>query len=278
MATPETNPSAILQTIVVASDGSEYSEGAVREAIEWAKQYGSSLYSVCTAQVTLGQLQYAADVVSEIDKAARRTCEAVKTRAQNHGVKCEPIVHEGEEPYQHIVAEAEQHHADAIIIGRRGHRGLMKMLMGSVTNLVIGHAPCKVLVVPRAGKLAAKHILVATDGSRHSEKAASEAIKLAGLTKGSLIACGVVHGDIDENIAQENVNRIKSLASAEGVNVETVVAKGVAYQEIVETAKTHGADMIVVGTHGKTGIKKLLMGSITERVVGTSDQTVMIVG
>jgi nucleotide-binding universal stress UspA family protein len=217
-------------------------------------------------------------VVSEIDKAARRTCEAVKTRAQNHGVKCETIVHEGEEPYEHIVAEAEKHHADAIVIGRRGHRGLMKMLMGSVTHLVIGHAPCKVFVVPRTGQLAAKQILVATDGSRFSEKAASEAIKLAGLTKGSLVACGVVYGDIDENTAQDNVNRIKKLANAESINVETVISHGTAYNEIIEAAKAHNADMIVVGTHGRTGIKRLLMGSVTERVIGMSDSTVMIVG
>ena len=278
MTTPNTNPIAKMQNIVVASDGSEFSEGAVREAIQWSRQYGSTIHAVCTAQVTLGQLQYAAEVVSEIDKAARQACETIKSRAQAEGVNCEAIVHEGEEPYEHIVGEAERLHADAIIIGRRGRRGLLKLLMGSVTHLVIGHSPCKVFVVPRAGKLTAKRLLVATDGSEFSEKAAKEAISLAKLTKASIIACCVVHGGIDDNTANDNVARIKEMANGEDIDVETVVNHGAAYQEITDAAKSHDADMIVMGTHGLAGLKKLLMGSITERVVGMSDRTVMVVG
>ncbi|MCI0506912.1 MAG: universal stress protein [Gammaproteobacteria bacterium] len=277
MAAVEKCPIAKMQTLVVASDGSEYSEGAVREAIRWSQQYGSKLCVVCTAQVTLGQLQYAAEVVSEIDKAARQTCEAVKSRAQAAGVKCESIVHEGEEPYEHIVSEAQKQKADAIVIGRRGRRGLMKLLMGSVTHLVIGHAPCNVFVVPRPGNLTAKRLLVATDGSGYSEKAAMQAISLARRTKGSIIACSVVHGGIDADMAKENVAWINNIASSEGVGVEAVICYGTAYLEIIDAAKAHDADLIVVGSHGRTGITSLLMGSISERVVGMSDRTVMVV-
>ncbi|MGD8571627.1 MAG: universal stress protein [Gammaproteobacteria bacterium] len=278
MAASETCPIAKMQTIVVASDGSEFSEGAVREAIQWSKQHGSTLYAVCTAQVTLGQLEYAADVVSEIDKAARQACEAVKSRAEAEGVSCESIVHEGEEPYQHIVGEAEKLNADAVIIGRRGRRGLMKMLMGSVTHMVIGHSPCNVFVVPRAGELSAQRLLVATDGSECSNKAIRETISLAKLTKGSLIACSVVHGGIDSDTAKHNITAVKELAEKEGVSLEeTVIRQGVAYEEIIETAKEHNADTIVVGTRGRSGISRMLMGSITERVVGMSDRTVMVV-
>lgn len=273
----QTCPVAKMQTVIVASDGSEYSEGAVREAIQWSKSYDSVLYAVCTAQVTLGQLEYAADVVSEIDKAARQTCEAIEARAQAEGIKCEAIVHEGEEPYEHIVGEARRLNADAIVIGRRGRRGLMKLLMGSVTHLVIGHAPCNVFVVPRAGQLAAKRILVASDGSQYSDKAVRESVGLAKLTKGSLVACSVVHGDVDEAAANNNISKVKEIADAEGLAVETVVRQGVAYQEIVNAAKQHEADTIVLGTHGRTGIITLHMGSVTERVVGLSDRAVMVV-
>lgn len=267
-----------MRTIVVASDGSEYSEGAIREAIQWSKQCGSTLYAVCTAQVTLGQLQYAPDVVSEIGKAARQACEAVKSRAHAEGVKCEMVVREGEEPYEHIVSEAERLKADVIIIGRRGRRGLMKLLMGSVTHLVIGHAPCNVFVVPRSGKLTAKRLFIATDGSENSKKAAKQAICLAKHTQGSLIACSVVHGSIDEATANDNVNTIRAMASAEGVAVETIVGSGTIYQEILDKANGYNADMIVVGARGRTGgLTKLLMGSIAERVVGMSDRAVMVV-
>ena len=277
MASQETIPIATLDKLILASDGSKCSENAVREAIQLAKNYGSKLYAVCTAQVTLGQLEYAANVVSEFDKAAREACESVKSSAEAEGVDCEMVVREGEEPYEHIVGEAENQQANAIIMGRRGHRGLMKLLMGSVTHLVIGHAPCKVLVVPKKGKLSAKRILATTDGSEFSDKAVSEAISLAKLTGGTLIACSVSHQGINDDMATEYVNKIKDVANAAGVNVETTIGHGNACQEIVAAAEAQNADMIVVGTHGRTGISRLLMGSIAERVVGMADRTVMVV-
>ena len=277
MAAPETFPVATLDKLIVASDGSKCSESAISEAIQLARQYGSKLYAVCTAQVTMGQLEYAADVVSEFDKAAREACESVRSRAEAEGVDCEMVIHEGEEPYEHIVAEAENQQADAIIVGRRGRRGIMKLLMGSVTHLVIGHAPCKVLVVPKNGKLTAQRLLVATDGSEFSDKAVSEAISLTKLTGGTLIACSIAHHGIDENMANEYVNKIKDAASAAGINIETTIGHGNACQEIIAAAETQNADMIVVGTHGRTGISRLLMGSIAERVIGMTDRTVMVV-
>ena len=277
MAALETLPIATMDKLIVASDGSKCSESAVREAIQLAKRYGSKLYAVCTAQVTLGQLEYAADVVSEFDKAARKACESVRSRAEAEGVDCESVIHEGEEPYEHIVGEAENQQADAIIVGRRGHRGLMKLLMGSVTHLVIGHAPCKVMVVPKSGKLTAQRLLVTTDGSEYSDKAVSETISLAKRTGGSIIACSIAHHGINEDMANDNVNKVKDMASAEGVNVETTIGHGNACQEIIAAAIEQDADMIVVGTHGRTGISRLLMGSIAERVVGMSDRTVMVV-
>ena len=149
--------------------------------------------------------------------------------------------------------------------------------MGSVTHLVIGHAPCKVMVVPKLGKLTAQRLLVATDGSEFSGKAVSEAISLAKRTGGSLIACSIAHHDIDEDMANEHVNKVKDVASAAGVNVETAIGHGNACQQIIAAAQTHDADMIVVGTHGRTGISRLLMGSIAERVVGMAETTVMVV-
>ena len=60
-----------------------------------------------------------------------------------------------------------------IVMGRRGRTGLKRLMMGSETAKTIGHAPCNVLVVPRAAKLEFKNILIATDGSKYSAAAAS---------------------------------------------------------------------------------------------------------
>ncbi len=102
--------------------------------------------------------------------------------------------------------------------------------MGSVTHLVIGHAPCNVMVVPKLGKLTAQRLLVTTDGSEYSDKAVSETISLAKRTGGSIIACSIAHHGIDEDMANDNVNKVKDMGSAEGVNVETTIGQGNACQ------------------------------------------------
>ena len=79
-----------------------------------------------------------------------------------------------------------------IILGRRGRTGLKRLMMGSVTARVIGHAACNVLVVPRAAKVEFKNILVATDGSKYSAAAASEAIGLAKRNGSKLTVISVV--------------------------------------------------------------------------------------
>lgn len=61
---------------------------------------------------------------------------------------CETIVHQGDRPYKFIVAEAARTKADMIILGTHGRTGLKRLMMGSVTARVIGHAPCKVMVIP----------------------------------------------------------------------------------------------------------------------------------
>lgn len=278
MADQPTNSLSDLHTIVVASDGSEYSEGAVREAIQLAGRCKATLVAVCVSEVGIGQLMYSdPEVVEQRDRAARGACESVKARAEESGIACEIAVHEADEPYQPIVAEAESRNAGAIVLGRRGRRGLMRILMGSATALTIGHSPCSVFVVPRDGRLSGQTLLVASDGSADSARAAQEAVHLAKRTGGRIIACSIVHGEIDAAAAQSHSGHIQDLAQAQGLKAEAVTAEGVPYEQISKLAVEHDVDLIVVGTHGSTGLKKLLMGSVAERVVGLAQCSVLVV-
>ena len=82
------------------------------------------------------------------EKEMRNYLEGIKAKAAKAGVKCEVILHQGDEPYKYIVAEAAKRKIGTIIMGSHGRTGLLHLMMGSVTARVIGHAPCKVLVVP----------------------------------------------------------------------------------------------------------------------------------
>jgi len=73
------------------------------------------------------------------------------------------------------------------------------------------------------------------------------------------------------------VTRTKKLLKAEGISVESRIVTGRYAESIVETAQNIGSDLIMVGSHGRTGLKKLLLGSVSERVIGLAPCAVLVV-
>jgi hypothetical protein len=270
-------PAAKLERLVLPTDGSEFSEGAVREAINLAKTCSSKLFAVAVIETNPEYETIAPQLIEKAEKEAREHLESVKARALKEGVDCEIIAHQGEEPYRYIVEEAEKNKADMIIMGRRGRTGLKRLMMGSEAARTIGHSPCNVLVVPRAAKLEFKNILIAADGSKYSDIAVSEAISIAKRCGSSLIALSVIYSDVDKKCAEENIKKIKGLAEKEGVKVDALIAEGRPFEVVVNTAKNKNADAIVIGSHGRTALARLLMGSVTERVIGTAECAVLVV-
>jgi hypothetical protein len=270
-------PTARMGKLMVATDGSEYSESAIKEAINLAKICSSKLFAVSIITTNLEFPTVVPQVVEKEEKEAREHLESIKSRAAKEGIDCEIIVHRSEEPFQDIVNDAARNKVDMIIIGTHGKTGLKRLMMGSVTAKVIGHAPCKVMVIPKDARLTFEKILIATDGSVYSELASREAISIAKRTGSDLIALSVAKKDENLPVAKESVNAVKELAEREGVKVETLTLKGEPYETIVKTAEQRNAGLIVVGSHGRTGVERLLMGSVTERVIGHSRTALLVV-
>ncbi|NWF51922.1 MAG: universal stress protein [Nitrospirae bacterium] len=270
-------PTARLEKLLLPTDGSKFSEGAVKEAIDLAKTCSSKLFAVSVIEINPEFEALAPGLVEKTEKETRQYLEALKAKASKEGVDCEIIVHEGEEPYKYIVDEASKNKVEMIIMGRRGRTGLKRLMMGSVPAKAIGHAPCKVLVVPKDAKLDLKKILIATDGSKYSEAASREAISIAKRTGGSLIVLSVAKKKENLPAAKESVDKVKAVTDKEGIKIEAMTLEGEPYETIVKTAVQRKAGLIVVGSHGRTGIERLLMGSVTERVVGHAESAVLIV-
>jgi hypothetical protein len=209
-------------------------------------------------------------------KEAREHLEMVKSKASKEGVDCEIIVHQGEYPHEYIADEAAKNKIGMIIMGRRGRTGLMRVMMGSVTAKVIGHTLCRVMVVPKDAKLSFEKILIATDGSMHSEFASHEAIDIAKRCGSTLIAFSVAKKDESLTAAKACVDIVKKAAEKEDVKVEALIRTGLPHEVIVNTAAHEDVGLIVVGSHGKTGITKLFMGSVTERVIGHAKCAVLV--
>jgi nucleotide-binding universal stress UspA family protein len=163
--------------------------------------------------------------------------------------------------------------------------------MGSVTARVIGYTLKDVLVVPDNTRLTRKNILLATDGSPNCETAVDRAIELAKDQSARLTAVSVVYTN-DEYIAlapgivadligkaKEKLATIKQKGKEAGVEINTVIKEGEAYEaEAINTlAQNSNVDLIVMGSHGKKGLQRLLMGSVTERTIGYAACPVLVV-
>jgi nucleotide-binding universal stress UspA family protein len=289
-------PTSRIEKILVSTDGSEYSEGAVREAIKLAKKCGSSLTAISIIESNPEFDALAPQIMEKKEKTARQNLEMVKEQAKKTGVACDIIVREGEDSYKIIVDEAMKNKNTTIVMGRRGRTGLKRLMMGSVTARVIGHAPCNILIVPKAAQLEFKGIVVATDGSKYSTAAASEAIGLARLNKSSLTIISAVPSelmtptDIDFTMnqkeliaekemheAEKNAKAVKEVALKAGVDAKAFVMTGRPADAIIEIARDKKADLIVLGSHGRTGVERLLMGSVAERVIVLAPCPVLIV-
>jgi len=144
-----------------------------------------------------------------------------------------------------------------------------------------------------------ENILVATDGSRHAESAAQAAMEMAKLCKGKVTALYVLDvgkefafSDVSGNIADEvvmgiknsltkkgeaAVKRIEDMAKASGVTFEGKVIEGHPATDIIKMAVDSGANLIVIGSIGVTGLDKYLMGSVADAVVRNSKVPVMVV-
>lgn len=275
MMNAQSCPTGKLEKIVLAADACEYCEGAVREAINLAKACNSRIYAVTVVEVNQEFEALAPGLVEGMEKDARAFLDAVKARADKAGVACETMAHQGEEAHEYIVKDAGELGADMIVMGRRGRSRLKRLLMGSVTAQVIGHAPCSVLVVPMAATVELKNIIIATDGSTYSDAAAAVAVGIAKRRVGRLTVVSVEHPEAGE--PGENIKKVQDMASKEGVSAEGMVLKGRPYEAIVAAATELAADAIVIGSHGRTALEKLLMGSVAERVIGFSSCAVLVV-
>jgi nucleotide-binding universal stress UspA family protein len=270
-------PTARMEKLMVATDGSKYSESAIREAISLAKICSSNLIVVSVVKTNLEFDSVLPQFVEKAEQDAIKHLESVNAQAAKEGVNCITIVSRSEEPYEDIVRHASKNNVDMIIMGTHGKTEMKRLMMGSVTALVIGHAPCNVLILPLDAKVECKNVLIATDGSKYSDAAASEALGIAKRLGSSLIVISVASSDAEIASAKDNVNKVSEAAEKEGVKITSVVTKGKPYESIIEIAKQKNADVVIVGSHGRTGLARLLMGSVTERVIGYAEAAVLVV-
>lgn len=278
---------AHLEKLLVCTDGSPASQGALNASLELARIAGSKIYLLEVLSYIPAYEMQSPDLLpppvinlewlAAQETAARERLETWQGEAAKLGVDLEPRVRNSASSYDGILEEAAEVKPDLIVMGRRGFTGLSRLLMGSVTARVIGHSPFNVLVVPKDAVLDFKKILMASDGSPFSEAAWEEALALAQRMGGSLIAVSVAPAEKDIPAATEIVRQLQAAAEAQGLALDTLVPRGQPFEGIINAALFKEATLIILGSHGRTGLKRLLMGSVAERVIGQAACPVLVV-
>ena len=300
----------MLERVLVAIDGSPTAEEALAFAIGVSGCYGSELI-VCTAIDRAAAIAAASApdgvfpstelVLEEYENAATSLLTGAASRAAAAGVRASTMLLDGR-PGGAVVACAKEREARAIVIGTRGKRGLEHMILGSTAEGVLRMSDVPVFVVrgappePRRAEASIfSSVLIAVDDSDASSAAQSLALDLAATAKSRLVFCHVVETNdllgttetfgYDPRPYFEEMHRHAATLTAactqaakkRGVDADTVVVEGTAASELFEAAVARKADLIAVGTHGRRGFRRLLLGSVAEDLVRRSNVPVVVV-
>ena len=136
------------ERILVALDGSHFSEKALDQALSMAKICNSSLFAISVVDLYPEVMAHAPDLEEKLSKEVGETLKRAKETADKENISCETIVRMGGPAHEFIVEEAKERDIDLIVMGTRGKSALERVVMGSVAERVIGHAPCPVMVIP----------------------------------------------------------------------------------------------------------------------------------
>ncbi len=272
-----------LESILLATDASEQSKGAAQEAVVTALECEAKLYILYVREYYPEIPQSVLKALEGIPEETRAFLEKIKDMVTKEGGEAEIIIRDHPEAWRAIVEEAEKLKTDLIIMGKRGRTGLKKLFMGSVTEKVVGYAPCKVMVVPKDVIVHGETILVATDGSYYAKKAEKEALSMGKrcTTLKKIIALSVAKREEDLPKAQKVLEAFRELVQEEKlpprVKIETLEVVGNPPEMIVKVAQDERAELILMGEYGVTGLEKFIMGSTTEKVIGLSKNSAVLV-
>ncbi|NPA39675.1 MAG: universal stress protein [Thermodesulfobacteria bacterium] len=246
------------EKVMIATDGSPASQGAIEEGIRFAKTFGCKVYGICVGELPLWGLQ----VIEAMQQRAKEIVEEVKTKAEAEGLECEVIPEVGDDIADCIVREVEKNKIDLVVVGKKAKRPFL----GGIAIKVLGAAPCDVIVVPEGAKVGFEKFLVCVDGSVYSEVAAEKAFFIAKKTGASVKVIAIAESEDEKGYAEEALEITNYLAQKYQIQPETKVeiAKDIA-KKIVQEAEEQKVSMIFMGSHGKSS-EEYIIGDIIRKV------------
>jgi nucleotide-binding universal stress UspA family protein len=301
-----TNPLQFkIEKILVPLDFSPASMVALDRAVWLAKQFRSAIHLVHVYPPDEASAPGAGHLLFQSAKAIERLNEELAGIHRKHipTFRAENCHIRSGRPYEEIVRLAREIDADLIALSTRGQSGLKHLLLGSTAERVVRNAPCPVLVARKRKKrakassevFAIRTILVPTDFSQCALAGTEYAAFLAKKLRAMLRLFHAVYpytnyvfvdragvrlsglAEAVEETARQEMDALKQMDFLRGLRVETKILPGPAVDEICAAAGDPDVDLIVTSTHGRTGLKHALIGSVAEHVVRYAERPVLVV-
>lgn len=281
--------------ILFPTDGSDGANAVFDHVLDLAASHDATLYVLHVADT----MQYTAtrvqgEVVDAFEQEGERIVDETAARASPRGVATVTDVVQGGVP-ETIAAYADEYEIDLVAMATRGRTGLGQRVLGSITERVVRRSAVPVLTLPPdadALRYPYQRVLVPTDGSASASAALERAADIAKTTDATVHVFSVVEDltlgidvrsglqqDAFEEQAREVVTDAATAASDAGVeDVSEVVEHGSAVHRAIQSyLEDHEIDLVVMGTHGRTGADRYLLGSVAEKTIRTVDVPVLIV-
>ena len=285
-----------IKTILVPLDFSRSSMEALNYAVELAKSFAATVHLLHVTAPDEAASAGAAHLLRQTADSLMSAREKLAKVHEDHFSSFWPAnshVRSGH-PFHEICQQAREIDADLIVLATRGHSGLKRLLLGSTAERVLRFAPCPVLVVRRwkRGNLRVRRIMVPTDFSQCA---------MAGLIYGALWAksfaaklrllyvlfpaAPVLIDRVATNLPAEQMGipmdtqlemaGLTKLELLNGVKCESQIKIGYPVDAIC--GETNNVDLVVISTHGRSGFKHALLGSVSEQVVRYAECPVLVV-
>jgi nucleotide-binding universal stress UspA family protein len=279
--------------ILCPTDFSPGSEHAVNYATSLAKRHGSELIFLHSwflpASAYSLEYPFPPEVSEQIISDAKQRLGVVIDNARKAGVdRVSGEVVSGV-PWIEITQMVDSRGVDLCVIGTHGRTGIKRVLLGSVAEKVVRHARCSVITIPwESEPTTGKHVLVATDFSETADYATMLATSLVD-PNGTLhlvhcIELPVMYGaplaiptDYESSSIKLLTSEAAKLGRTSTARIETSHRVGSPGAEILRVIEENPAiDLVVTGSHGRTGIKRALLGSVAEKLVRHAARPVLI--
>jgi nucleotide-binding universal stress UspA family protein len=284
--------------VLLATDGSEGADAATGWLAGFPLPSSTEVLVVSVAVMPqMLEIPVAAEITQAVVDAARGAAETACARLAPRWPSSVKIL-EGD-PRECVLAAAEKWGADLIVVGARGLGFVGRLLLGSVSTAIVHEARCPVLVVKQRAHALGK-IVLAIDGSPDSMEAAGFLVSLPldpGVSvrllavvepphfprSATMEAAPAITAVTERVIAERRAALDAVLASVAGElkpkvsRIERSVLIGRPGEEIIEAANETGVDLAIVGARGLGPIKRLLLGSISERVLRHAECAVLVV-